>query len=30
MDGYTVEMTRQAEEQLSEIVQYITVTLCSP
>ena len=30
MDGYTVEMTRQAEEQLSEIVRYISVTLRSP
>ena len=30
MKSYTVEMTRQAEEQLSEIVQYISVTLQSP
>ena len=30
MESYTVEMTRQAEEQLSEIVQYISVTLRSP
>ena len=30
MGSYTVEMTRQAEQQLSEIVQYISVTLQSP
>lgn len=30
MGSYAVEMTRQAEEQLSEIVQYISVTLQSP
>ncbi len=30
MESYAVEMTRQAEEQLSEIVQYISVTLRSP
>ena len=30
MESYAVEMTRQAEEQLSEIVQYISVTLQSP
>ena len=30
MESYAVEMTRQAEEQLSEIVQYISVTLGSP
>ena len=30
MESYTVEMTRQAEEQLLEIVQYISVTLRSP
>lgn len=30
MEDYAVEMTRQAEEQLAEIVQYISVTLQSP
>lgn len=30
MESYAVEMTRQAEEQLSEIVQYISLTLRSP
>lgn len=30
MESYAVELTRQAEEQLSEIVQYISVTLRSP
>ena len=30
MESYAVEMTRQAEEQLSEIMQYISVTLRSP
>ena len=30
MENYAVEMTRQAEEQLWEIVQYISVTLQSP
>ena len=30
MESYAVEMTRQAEEQLSEIVQYISVALRSP
>ena len=30
MESYAVEMTRQAEEQLSEIVQYISMTLRSP
>ena len=30
MEIYAVEMTRQAEEQLWEIVQYISVTLRSP
>ena len=30
MECYAVEMTQQAEEQLSEIVQYISVTLGSP
>lgn len=30
MESYAVEMTRQAEEQLSDIVQYISVTLRSP
>ena len=30
MESYAVEMTRHAEEQLSEIVQYISVTLRSP
>ena len=30
MESYAVEMTRQAEEQLSEIVQYISFTLQSP
>ena len=30
MESYAVEMTRQAEEQLWEIVQYISVTLQSP
>ena len=30
MESYTVDMTRQAEEQLSEIVQYISLTLRSP
>ncbi len=29
MESYAVEMTRQAEEQLSEIVRYISVTLQS-
>ena len=30
MESYVVEMTRQTEEQLSEIVRYISVTLQSP
>ena len=30
MESYAVEMTWQAEEQLSEILQYISVTLQSP
>lgn len=30
MESYAVEMTRQAEEQMSEIVQYISLTLRSP
>lgn len=30
MESYAIEMTRQAEEQLLEIVQYISVTLQSP
>ena len=29
MESYAVEMTRQAEEQLSEIIRYISVTLQS-
>ena len=30
MESYAIKMARQAEEQLSEIVQYISVTLRSP
>ena len=30
MESYAVEMTRQAEEQLWEIVQYFSLTLRSP
>ncbi len=30
MESYAVEMTRQGEEQLLDIVQYISVTLRSP
>ena len=30
MNVYTVKLTRQAEEQLSEIAWYITVVLCNP
>ena len=30
MESYAVEMTRQAKEQLSEIVRYISLTLQSP